>query len=59
MSRIIPPNGTAVRIGERCGVVTRTGHPPGGVIAEVRWFDTNTLSWHRAEELTIDERSKG
>jgi hypothetical protein len=46
----IPPNGTPVRMGERHGKVSRTGHPPGGVIVEVKW-DDNTLSWHRDEEL--------
>jgi hypothetical protein len=54
MSRI-PPNGTRVSMGERCGRVSRTGHPPGGVIVEVQWDDDNTLSWHRAEELVCDE----
>jgi hypothetical protein len=58
MSRI-PPNGTAVRMGERRGTVSRTGHPPGGVIVEVLWTDDQTRSWVKAEELTIDERSKG
>jgi hypothetical protein len=52
MSRI-PPNGTAVSMGKRHGKVSRTGHPPGGVIVEVLWADTNTLSWHKAEELTV------
>jgi hypothetical protein len=53
MSRI-PPNGTRVRMGERTGKVSRTGHPPGGVIVEVKWDDGTITGWYKAEELTID-----
>jgi hypothetical protein len=55
MAHRIPPNGTRVRMGERTGKVSRTGHPPGGVIIEVKWDDDNTLTWYKADELTIDE----
>jgi hypothetical protein len=55
MAHRIPPNGTRVRMGERHGKVSRTGHPPGGVIVEVKWDDDNTLTWYKADELTIGE----
>ena len=47
----IPPNGTAVSMGKRKGKVSRTGDAPGGLLIEVHWDDTNTLAWHKAEEL--------
>jgi hypothetical protein len=54
MSRL-PRHGTAVRMGDRTGTVSQTGHPPWGVWIRVLWADTNTLSWHKAEELTVGE----
>jgi hypothetical protein len=42
-------------MGDRRGVVSRTGHPPGRVIIEVKWDDDNTLTWYKADELTIGE----
>ncbi len=50
MSRI-PPNGTAIRMGERHGKVSRTGDAPGGLLIEVLWTDDQTCSWHKASEL--------
>ena len=47
----IPPNGTRVRMGERCGRVSRTGHPPAGVIVEIEWDDDHSLAWYPASEV--------
>ncbi len=53
MSRI-PPNGTAVRMGDRTGVVSRTGDAPAGLLIEVAWSD-GLRSWHRAEEIDRED----
>jgi hypothetical protein len=51
----IPANGTRVSMGERTGKVSRSGHPPSGLIIEVKWDDDQTLTWYKADELTIGD----
>ncbi len=52
MSRL-PKHGSSVRMGDRTGTVSQTGHPPWGVQIRVLWDDDQTLSWWPVSELTI------
>jgi hypothetical protein len=51
----LPANGTRVAMGERRGRISRTGHPPAGVIIEVRFDDDGSLVWCRADELVRED----